>query len=190
MPVLLAGAGVAAAGTAIGLKAVRGEQIPRTALLSSSFFVASLIHIPLGPSSVHLILNGLIGLLLGWAAFPAILLALLLQAILLQFGGFTTLGINTMNMALPGVFCYYLFHKMIIAGKISRVVVCGFLSGFLGVFIAGIFMALSLFFTGEYFAGVAKLVIITHLPVMVIEGVVTTFVVLFLRRVKPQMLES
>jgi cobalt/nickel transport system permease protein len=39
--------------------------------------VASLIHVPIGPSNAHLILNGLVGLLLGWGAFPAILVALI-----------------------------------------------------------------------------------------------------------------
>ncbi|NHZ72019.1 MAG: cobalamin biosynthesis protein CbiM, partial [Aquificales bacterium] len=32
-------------------------------------------------------------------AFPAILVALTLQALLFQFGGFTVLGVNTFNMA-------------------------------------------------------------------------------------------
>lgn len=189
-PVLLAGAVVAIAGTAIGLKTVRGEQIPRTALLSSSFFVASLIHIPLGPSSVHLILNGLIGLLLGWTAFPAILLGLFLQAVLFQFGGITTLGVNTVNMALPAAICYYLFHREVKKGKIVPAVICGFFSGVFGVLIAGILVALSLLFTGEYFWKVAKLVIVAHVPVMVIEGIITGFIVFFLRKVKPEILET
>ena len=47
-----------------------------------AIFVASLVHVPVGPSSMHLVLNGLLGLLLGWAAFPAILVGLLLQAVL------------------------------------------------------------------------------------------------------------
>ena len=37
---------------------------------------------------LHLVLNGLMGLLLGWLAVPAILVALFLQALLFQFGGF------------------------------------------------------------------------------------------------------
>jgi cobalt/nickel transport system permease protein len=41
-------------------------------VLSATFFVASLIHVPVGPSSVHLIMSGLAGLVLGWTAFPAL----------------------------------------------------------------------------------------------------------------------
>ncbi len=71
------------------------------AVLSSVFFIASLIHVPVGPSAAHLILNGVCGLLLGWMAFPAILVGLALHALLFQFGGLTTLGVNTFNMAFP-----------------------------------------------------------------------------------------
>ena len=45
---------------------VRDEEIPRIALLTAAFFVASLIHVRLGPTSVHLLLNGLVGVILGW----------------------------------------------------------------------------------------------------------------------------
>ncbi len=109
--VLAAGAAVAATGTAIGLRKIDYEQMPRVAMLSAAFFVASLVHVPLGGTSVHLVLNGLVGLILGWAAFPAILIALFLQAVFFGFGGVTTLGLNTVTMALPAVAAYYLFHR-------------------------------------------------------------------------------
>jgi len=108
-PVLAAGASFSAGGVCLGLKRMDYDRIPFVAILTSTFFVASLIHIPLGPSSVHLILNGLLGLILGWSAFPAILVALTLQAMLFQFGGLTVLGVNTFTMAFPAIFCYYIF---------------------------------------------------------------------------------
>ncbi|MCF8037428.1 MAG: energy-coupling factor ABC transporter permease, partial [Desulfobacteraceae bacterium] len=58
LPVLAAGVGFAAAGTGIGLKKLDPDRIPKTGILAAAFFVASLIHVPIGPSSVHLILNG------------------------------------------------------------------------------------------------------------------------------------
>ena len=93
-PVLITSAGLAAAGTAIGLKKLDYEKVAKIGMLSAAFFVASLIHVPIGPSNAHLILNGLVGLLLGWPAFPAILVALALQGAFFQYGGITTLGIN------------------------------------------------------------------------------------------------
>ncbi len=102
-PVLATGAVLSLAGVAIGLKKMDYEKLPEVGVLSSVFFVASLIHVPIGPAAAHLVLNGICGLILGWMAFPAILVGLVLQGILFQFGGLTTLGINTFNMAFPAV---------------------------------------------------------------------------------------
>ena len=133
-PVLVTGAALTAAGCAVGLKKLDYDRVPEVAVLSSTFFVASLIHVPIGPSSVHLILNGLIGLLLGWAAFPAILVALTLQSILFQFGGITALGVNTVNVVVPALVCGFLFQVAIRRGS-SYVSTCAaFASGFLAVF--------------------------------------------------------
>ncbi len=187
-PVLVTGAALAAAGISIGLKKMGYEKIPQVAVLSSAFFVASLIHVPIGPSSVHLVLNGINGLLLGWLCFPSILVALALQAILFQFGGITVLGINTVNMALPGVICYYLFGKLVNREKRTISSIAAFACGFLSVCFSGILVAISLVFTEQSFMSVAKLIVVAHLPVMIIEGIITLFCVAFLKRVKPEVL--
>ncbi len=187
--VLIAGGVLTAAGTAIGLKKMDYDKIPKVGLMASAFFVASLIHVPLGPSNVHLILNGLIGIILGWAAFPAILVALLLQALLFQFGGITVLGVNTFNMAFPSVIVYLLFYKAVMSKKSWVFITASFFTGFIAVFLAGIFTSLSLVFTGEAFIRVAKLIIIAHIPIMFIEGLITILVVGFLKKVKPEILE-
>lgn len=187
-PVLVSGAVLAAAGIAVGLKKMDSDKIPQVAVLSSAFFVASLIHVPLGPSSVHLILNGINGLLLGWLCFPSILVALALQAILFQFGGITVLGINTVNMALPGVICYYLFSRLVNQERRTLSLVSAFACGFLAVLFSAILVAVSLVFTEESFMAAAKLIVVAHLPVMIIEGIITLFCVLFLKRVKPELI--
>ncbi|HHN65557.1 MAG TPA: cobalt transporter CbiM [Nitrospirae bacterium] len=188
-PVLTAGAALAMGGVALGLKRMDYEKIPEVAVLSSAFFVASLIHVPLGPTSVHLVLNGLVGVLLGWMAFPSILVALALQALLFQFGGFTVLGVNTFNMAAPAVASYYLFNLLVRRGNRAVTAVAAFLSGALGVGGGAFLIALSLVTTGEEFLSVARLVFLAHLPVMLIEGIITSFCVLFLKKVKPEILE-
>ncbi len=186
-PVLISGIALAAAGTAIGLRKLNYDRIPRAAILSASFFVASLIHVPIGPSSVHLILNGIVGLILGWGAFPVILVALALQAVFFQFGGITTLGANTVIMALPAVLCYYLFGNLV--GKGPRVALpAAFVCGALAVFLSGILVGLALTFTEENFLKASYLVVMAHIPVMIIEGIITAFCVLFLKKVQPDML--
>jgi cobalt/nickel transport system permease protein len=189
-PVLLTGAGLTAAGTAIGLKKVEYEQLPQLALLASVFFVASLIHVPIGPSSVHLILNGLCGLLLGWAAFPAILVGLALQAVLFQFGGLTVLGVNTLNVALPAVILGAACRNSVHASQPLWRMFGAFTCGALAVLLTAVCVAVSLSATGEAFASAAKLVILAHLPVAALEGLVTAMCIEFLRRVRPEMLPA
>jgi len=184
-PVLMAGAAVAFAGTAVGLKKIDYDHMVHVAILSSAFFVASLIHVNLGPSSVHLILNGIVGLLLGWGAFPAILTGLLLQAVLFQYGGLTSLGVNTVNMALPAVICYYLVGPLMKRGP-KYTFMGGFLAGAGSVGLAGLGVALALYFTDKNFLTVAKLVLTANLPIMIIEGIVTGFCVTFLLKVYPE----
>ncbi len=188
-PVLVSGGVLAAAGTAIGLKALDYDQIARVGLLSAAFFVASLIHVPVGPSSIHLIMNGLVGLILGWAAFPAILVALLLQAVFFQFGGITTLGVNTLIMALPAVVCGYVFSPWV-PKKAPWSLAAAFGCGFCAVFLGALCAAAALMFSEENFLEVAWLVVLAHLPVMVIEGLMAAFCVAFLKKVRPEMLSG
>lgn len=178
---------LAATGTAIGLRKLDYEQIPKAGILSASFFVASLIHVPIGPSSVHLILNGIVGLLLGWGAFPSILVALTLQAVFFQFGGITTLGVNTMIMAFPALLCYLLFGRLLQKGP-AVALTAAFACGFLSVFLGAVMVAISLIFTEENFFKVAAMIAVAHLPVMVIEGIVTSLCVAFLKKVQPSIL--
>ena len=181
---------MAAVGIGIGLKQLDYDRIAQTGILSASFFVASLIHVPIGPSNIHLILNGVVGLLLGWGAFPAILVALVLQAVLFQYGGITTLGVNTVLMAAPAVLCYYLFRPLIRSEKKAQFLIGAFLIGSGAIIFSGIILGLSLVFTGESFFQAAALVVVAHIPVMVIEGVITMFCVGFIKKVQPAMLSG
>jgi len=188
-PVLITGAVLSAGGVAIGLRKMSYEKIPQVAVLTSAFFVASLIHVPIGPSSTHLVLNGLLGILLGWMAFPSILVALSLQALLFQFGGFTVLGVNTLVMAAPALVAYLLFSPLVKKTSIPVVSAGGFLAGVTGIIFGALLVALALISTGDSFRNVAKVIIIAHIPVMIIEGIVTAFCILFLKKVKPEILE-
>ena len=186
-PVLVSGIVVAVAGTAIGLKKLDYNRMPQAAILAAAFFVASLIHVPIGLSSVHLILNGIVGLLLGWAAFPAIIIALLLQGMLFQFGGITTLGVNTCTMAIPAVICYWIFGHMIFKQSFLSYLMA-FLCGFFSVFLSAVLVGAALMFTEKNFFAVAATIVIAHLPVMIIEGIVTASCVAFLKKVQPELL--
>jgi cobalt/nickel transport system permease protein len=164
------------------------EEMPKLAVMTAAFFVASLIHVPFGPTSVHLIIPGLTGALLGPSAFLSIGLGLLLQSLLFQFGGLTALGANALMMGLPALACGWIFQKF--KGRtIMRQAVAGGVIGALGTALAAVILAVLLATGGEDFFGVAKIALLAHVPVFIIEGLVSAFTVGFLARVKPELLQ-
>lgn len=186
-PVLITGALLSAGGVAAGLRKMDLRKIPEVAVVSSGFFVASLIRIPLGPASIHLTLNGLLGLLLGWMSFPSVLVAVALQAVLFQYGGLTTLGVNTFVMAFPALVSHYIFGPFLKRGR-AGCAAAGLGAGAAGIAVGTALVAASLMGSGREFAGVAKLLAVASLPAACAEAVITAFIVLFLWKVKPEVL--
>lgn len=177
-----------------------GANVPKAALLTAAFFVASSIYIPIPPSSVHLLLNGLLGVVLGYFAFPAILIGLFFQALIVGHGGLTTLGVNAAMMGFPSLLAYHIFRfRLLLNSRATKPFVIGlfaFLGGALGLaFTAVIFIAVVIatvpaeFNTQAEQAAVATLTI-AHVPLAVLEGVFTAMLVLFLQRVRPELLEG
>ncbi|MFW5930657.1 MAG: cobalt transporter CbiM [Desulfosalsimonas sp.] len=186
--VTIAGYAASAALTAWSARRTGSEELPKVAVVTAAFFVASLVHIPLGPTSAHLLLPGLAGALLGPVAFLAIALGLLLQSLLFQFGGLTALGANALMMGVPAVICGWMFQKL--RGRTQvRHVAAGAAAGASGTAMAAIILALLLATGGEDFFGVAKIALLAHVPVIIIEGTVSAFTIGFLYRVKPELLQ-
>ena len=187
--VLLAGWAGTSAGIAVGLKRTDTSKIVRTALLSSAFFLASLVNVRIGPGSTHLSLLAPMGLVLGWGVFPAVLTALLLQAVLFHFGGLLVLGVNTFIMAGSALSVYILFGR-VVRESANRYLVAGvsFLAGVLAVLLGAGLAGLSLGMTDSNFLNAAKLLVVAHIPVSVIEGFVTAFMILWLKRAAPEFL--
>ena len=188
--VVIGGAVLAAGGIAVGLRALTLEKIPAAGVLSASFFVASLIHVPIGPSSVHLILNGLAGLVLGWAAFPALFVGLLLQAVFFGFGGLTVLGVNALNIALPAVLAGLIFGPLIGRSSPLTGAIWAGIGGAFAIAATTLMVAVSLMLSGDEFLPAAQFVFFAHIPVMVIEALLTAAAVYLARQVKPDLFDT
>ncbi|TCP97709.1 cobalt/nickel transport system permease protein [Cricetibacter osteomyelitidis] len=185
---LLTGAVIAVVGIAIGLRKINQQQLPLTALFAAAFFVAGTIHVPVGIGSVHLILNGIAGLFLGWAVFPAFIIALLLQLLLFSFGGFAVLGVNLCVMALPAVAVHYLFRTKIQNG-FSRLqqLLAGIGAGVIGVGGAGLLASLVLAFDGgKSYYDLIGLLLISHLPVFVMDSLISVGIIFSLTKMYPK----
>jgi cobalt/nickel transport system permease protein len=188
--VVIAGGILAVGGIALGLKKMDMEKIPAAGIMAATFFVASLIHVPIGPSSVHLIMNGLAGLILGWMAFPALFVGLLLQALFFGYGGVTVLGVNTVAIALPAVLMHYICRGGIRHPNKTVAMCWGGLAGAGSIALTAIVVTIALALTGEAFLPAAQLVVIAHTPVMAIEGILCAFAVNLIHRVKPELFGS
>lgn len=182
-PVLIGGALVAAGGVAVALRRMDDRAIVRVAILSAVFFTVSLVSVPLGPTSVHLMLSGLMGLMLGWGAFVAVLVGLVLQVLLFGIGGLTTLGVNTVNIALPGIVLGFLLGPALRRGT-ARPLLAG-VAGGLSVLATGAMVATSLWLSASDYVPVARVLWLTYLPLAGVEAVMTAVVVGFLARVEP-----
>ena len=186
---LIVGAAVAVAGIALGLKRLQSDRLSLTALFAAAFFVASTIHIPVGIGSVHLILNGVAAIFLGWAVFPAFLIALVLQALLFSFGGFSVLGVNLCIMALPALVVHYLSRPLLTELTRKRLISTGILAGVLGVggsaLIASLVLAMD---GGKQYADLIGLLIVSHLPVFLVDSLISVGVLLTLAKMMPEAL--
>jgi cobalt/nickel transport system permease protein len=189
-PVSIGGYAIAIGISALSARKMRMDEVPKVSVVTAVFFVASLIHIPIGPTSVHLILNGLTGVILGWSAFISIFFGLIFQSILLQHGGITVIGVNACIMGLPAFAAYGIFKVRLLTRFRHREAVFGAIAGAVAVLMAAILLALALITAGEEFLGIAKLAVVAHIPVIAVEGIIVGFCAAFLTRVKPEILEG
>ena len=190
-PVLIAGGVASAALLGVAIRRLDYDRVPQAAVLSAVFFVASLVHIPIGPTSVHPLLGGLMGLVLGWAAVPAITIALLLQAVFFGFGGLTVLGVNVLDMALPALLIAVLLRPLLHRETRPRVVfVLGALAGGVAVVLTAVLVCAALALSGSEYVPALGMVMISYGPLALVEAVVTGAAVVLLRRVKPELLAA
>ena len=170
------------------IRTIKEEEIPLTAVASAMFFIASFIHVPFGVTQIHLILLGVIGIFLGFSSFIAILIALILQALLLGYGGVVSIGVNLFIMAAPALIVYYI-NKNEMFLKINEKIRF-FLIGFLGAFFATLFLVAILYFSKEQYEWAAYSIFGVNIFTMIIEGMVSMFLLMFIKKTYPKILEN
>ncbi|VUT28293.1 MAG: cobalt transport protein CbiM [Candidatus Syntrophoarchaeum sp. GoM_oil] len=172
------------------LTKMQADDVSKLSVVTAAVFVASLIHFPVGPTSVHLVLNGFAGVMLGIFAYPSIFIALILQAVLFQHGGITTIGINTINMGIPALLAAGIFRYGMRLNITKKETLFGALAGGVGVAGAVLLLSIELLSIGETFETVTAVVAAAHIPVIVIEAIFTGALAGFLAKVKPEILEG
>ncbi len=201
--VALGGYVVTAALTWVSLRQIKKQpdfeaQVPKAALLTAAFFVASWVHIPIPPTSVHLVLNGLLGVVLGWYAVPALLVGLFLQAVMFQHGGLTTLGVNAAMMGIPALLAFGIFQLRSRLNLRQPLITSlfAFVGGALGLGI-GALIAFSIlvatipaYIDVETERAAITALTVAHVPLAGIEGMFTALIIGFLLRVRPELVSA
>ncbi|MGB1252690.1 MAG: cobalt transporter CbiM [Candidatus Promineifilaceae bacterium] len=191
---------VTAATTALALRKINQRddpraEVPKAALLTAAFFIASSIYVPIpGLTSAHLLLAGTMGIMLGWYAFPSIVIGLILQAVVFGHGGITTIGANALILGVPALAMGGLFSMVRQRQQGNLALVFGFLAGMIGVVMAAlIFYGLIIGTIPADINVVAEtrattLLVVAHAPVAIVEGLFTAFLVNYFRKTRPEMI--
>jgi cobalt/nickel transport system permease protein len=170
------------------LKNLKNRKIALIAAMGAIFFISSFIHIPLGPTQIHLVLIGVIGIVIGSSVFFAILIALLLQALLLGYGGISSIGVNVFIMATPA-FIIYLLTKYRFLNFFNEKIKY-FLIGAIPVLVSTLFLALVLAFSKQEYEYASYTIILANLPAVVIEGFITIFLINYIKKSMPELLKE
>ena len=173
---------------AISVRRLRTEQVGAYGVVAAAFFAGSTIHVPVGPFSMHLVLSGMAGLLLGWGALTVVTVGLLLQALLIGFGGLTVLGVNISIMALPGAIMGMLGRHWIKQVSPKKRPWIGALIGGGTIFVSAILFFVALSTTRTELIPLGKLVFLDHIPIAIVEGIISFWLIHFLQKVKPSLL--
>jgi cobalt/nickel transport system permease protein len=183
--------GFAAAALLLALSVWRiGEQeIVRVGLFTAAFFVASQVHVPAGVGTVHLMLNGVVGVVLRRFAPLAIAEGLLLQALLFGHGGYYALGVNAFVLSIPALLAGYGYARLRTSIGRDYSFACGLGVGLAACLLTLLLNAAALAFGGrEDWRVLVVVVVVAHLPVVAVEALLTGVVVRYLERVKPEWL--
>jgi cobalt/nickel transport system permease protein len=197
----------------IGIRHIRetmsARNVPLIALMAAFSFVIMMFNVPLpGGTSGHAIGAALAAILLGpEVATIAVSIALIIQAFFFGDGGILAIGANVFNMAVIVPYVAYAIYQFFSRNQpiqSKRRLVGSFLGGWSGLTLGALFAGIEfgiqplLFKAADgtplyapYPLSIAlPAMVIPHLLVAaVIEGMVTTLVLVYLQRSNPAVLE-
>lgn len=188
---------VSAGGLAAAIYKVRkffkARVVALMGVISALIFAGQMVNFTIpGGTSGHLLGGALAAVVLGPHAGAIILsIVLLVQCFIFADGGVTALGANIFNMAIVGVYGAFLVYKAI--ERLSRSKTNFYLSvaiaSWLSVVVASFFAALELGISGTYAMGITmKAMVLVHMVIGVGEALITTAIVAFIDRVRPDLI--
>lgn len=195
-PVFLSGWAVSLGALAFALRKTRqylkDKMVPLMGVMSAFIFAAQMLNFPvLGGTSGHLLGGVLAAVALGpFAGFIVISLVLIVQCLIFQDGGLTALGANILNMGLIGtIFSYYFY--LFLRRTIFRKHMMGavFTASWLSVMLAAVACSLEIALSEVVLLKVVlPAMAFVHIFIGIGEGVITSLVISFILKVRPDLL--
>ena len=187
---------------------VTAKKIPLLGISAAFAFLIMMFNVPIpGGTSAHAVGATLIAILLGpFPATIAVSIALLIQALLFGDGGILSFGANCFNMAFvipfAGYFIYTFLKKIWKSQKAEFVI--AFIAGYIAINLAALFAAVEFGIQPLLFKDAAGLplycpyglsvsipaMLISHLIAGIVEGIVTSGVLLYIRGVSPEIIHA
>lgn len=188
------------------------KNIPLIAIMSAIMTVAMSIHII--PPFYHINTSAIIGIILGPIFSPISIFVVNSILALLGHGGVSTIGINTIVISAEAIFAYYLFS--ITKKYFKKIFISAFISTFISLALASL-ISVGIVLTGTKHIEVGcckcnhhepvhknehhehtefnikkfiKLIITFGLAGWLIESLVTGFIIDYIYKIKPTMIEK
>jgi len=171
---------------------LKDKSVPLMGVMAAFIFAAQMLNFPvLGGTSGHLIGGVLAAVTLGPFAGAIVLsLVLIVQCLVFQDGGITALGANIFNMAVVGTiigYYIYAFLKSVFFRK--NILPAVLIASWLSVVLASLFCAFELAFSGvSPLKVVLPAMVFVHLFIGIGEAIITTLVIAFILRVRPDLI--
>ncbi|MGW5323789.1 energy-coupling factor ABC transporter permease [Rhodococcus pyridinivorans] len=173
------------------------RSVPTAAAVCALLFALQVVDVPVLPDvSGHVVGGALAAILLGpFVGAVALTIVLVVQAFVFADGGLSALGANVTNMVLVAIAAGFLAATVLRAlcehHGVRRFVMLGpvsFVAGFVSVLAAVTGFVVEYALGGTFAVPVSNIGFLyaTHIPVGLVEGVVTAAVVLAVARISPE----
>lgn len=176
------------------------DKLPMMGVMAAFVFAGQMINytIPGTGSSGHLCGGMIISALLGpYAGFLSMVVILTIQSLFFADGGLLALGANVWNMAFYGCFIgYFLIYRPILKCKMKniriKIVVASILSCILTLQLGAFSVCIETMASGITELPIGAFLTLMqpiHLAIGLVEGLITSAVLVFLYEVRPELLE-
>ncbi|MDD5347252.1 MAG: energy-coupling factor ABC transporter permease [Candidatus Omnitrophica bacterium] len=172
---------------------LKDKMVPLMGVMSAFVFAAQMLNFPVvGGTSGHLLGGVLAAVMLGpWAGAIVLAVVLVVQCLIFQDGGLTALGANILNMSFIGTlggYAVFAILKKILGKKLLLAAAAA--AAWLSVVLASTACSLELVLSGTApFNVVFPAMLGVHVLIGIGEAIITTFVLSFVLKVRPDLVE-